>query len=567
MKYLMIFSIGPVQEFIATARRSRDLWYGSWMLSELSKAAAKAINGPPLSGELIFPNPENSNDLLASSHFTSPNKIVAVVDAKPEEAATIIRASINQRMDNLWEDTKINGPYNKKAAKEQADDLIEFSWVSAPYDGTKEGYMKAREQAEALLAARKATRKFIQPTWSSNEPKSSLDGARESVIPKSEYPERGDPKDEKLQRESKKKIENLYKNYHARRGEQLSGVDLLKRLGSPTEARKFRSTSDMAGIPFFERLDEGKGQKLLQSLKVLLPRDADELDRNDEGLVFESRLKDGFPQQELPDDVKKKFRELLKDLPTPNPYYALLAADGDFMGKLIDEHHQKEDHKRVSKSLAEFAGKALGLVEDNNGVPIYLGGDDVLAFLPLTTALKCAHELNNSFNATVGRHGTAKVTSTLSIGIAIVHHLEPLSDALELARKAEKEAKKVSGKNGLAVILSKRSGADRVVVGKFDDLYKRLIKLKGFFDAKSISGGAAYELQNLHRTLYGSRIPPEGKAAEAIRIIGRKRVEGGKEISEEAKDSFKGWINSIDLDELALEMIVAKNLAIVEEAK
>jgi len=40
MKYLLICSIGPVQDFIATARRSRDLWYGSWMLSELAKSAA-----------------------------------------------------------------------------------------------------------------------------------------------------------------------------------------------------------------------------------------------------------------------------------------------------------------------------------------------------------------------------------------------------------------------------------------------------------------------------------------------------------------------------------------------
>ncbi|MCE7920927.1 MAG: hypothetical protein DYG85_15690 [Chloroflexi bacterium CFX1] len=53
MKYLIIFSIGPVQEFIAAARRSRDLWYGSWMLSELSKAAAKAIHDLPISGELM----------------------------------------------------------------------------------------------------------------------------------------------------------------------------------------------------------------------------------------------------------------------------------------------------------------------------------------------------------------------------------------------------------------------------------------------------------------------------------------------------------------------------------
>jgi CRISPR-associated endoribonuclease Cas6 len=41
--YLLSISIGPVQDFIASARRSRDLWFGSWLLSQLSKAAALAI--------------------------------------------------------------------------------------------------------------------------------------------------------------------------------------------------------------------------------------------------------------------------------------------------------------------------------------------------------------------------------------------------------------------------------------------------------------------------------------------------------------------------------------------
>ncbi len=36
MTYLFLCSIGPVQEFIATARKSRELWFGSWLLSELS---------------------------------------------------------------------------------------------------------------------------------------------------------------------------------------------------------------------------------------------------------------------------------------------------------------------------------------------------------------------------------------------------------------------------------------------------------------------------------------------------------------------------------------------------
>ena len=52
MKHLLVFSIGPVQEFIAAARRTRDLWFGSEMLSEVSRAAAGVIGD----GRLIFPS-------------------------------------------------------------------------------------------------------------------------------------------------------------------------------------------------------------------------------------------------------------------------------------------------------------------------------------------------------------------------------------------------------------------------------------------------------------------------------------------------------------------------------
>ena len=41
MKTSMIVSIGPVQDFIATARKSRDLYFGSWLLSELSRLLTK----------------------------------------------------------------------------------------------------------------------------------------------------------------------------------------------------------------------------------------------------------------------------------------------------------------------------------------------------------------------------------------------------------------------------------------------------------------------------------------------------------------------------------------------
>ena len=42
--WLLAISIGPVQEFIAAARKTRDLWFGSTMLSEVARAAAAEID-------------------------------------------------------------------------------------------------------------------------------------------------------------------------------------------------------------------------------------------------------------------------------------------------------------------------------------------------------------------------------------------------------------------------------------------------------------------------------------------------------------------------------------------
>jgi len=46
-KYLLACSIGPIQGFIAAARRTRDFWFGSFLLSEISRAAAKGLDCGP----------------------------------------------------------------------------------------------------------------------------------------------------------------------------------------------------------------------------------------------------------------------------------------------------------------------------------------------------------------------------------------------------------------------------------------------------------------------------------------------------------------------------------------
>ena len=56
--HLLAMAIGPVQDFIAAARRTRDLWFGSHVLSEISKAAAKAVADQVGFDALIFPAPQ-----------------------------------------------------------------------------------------------------------------------------------------------------------------------------------------------------------------------------------------------------------------------------------------------------------------------------------------------------------------------------------------------------------------------------------------------------------------------------------------------------------------------------
>ncbi len=75
MTYLFLASIGPVQSFIASGRRTRDLWFGSTLLSELSKTAARTIarNGNNI---LIFPAPLDSQRLELNTDLKVPNKIL-----------------------------------------------------------------------------------------------------------------------------------------------------------------------------------------------------------------------------------------------------------------------------------------------------------------------------------------------------------------------------------------------------------------------------------------------------------------------------------------------------------
>jgi CRISPR-associated protein Cmr2 len=590
MQHLIIVSIGPVQEFIASARRSRDLWFGSWLLSELSKAAAKTIADRYGLEGLIFPAPAEKQALEPETNFNVANKVVALVDIESNEVAAVGRSinhAVRDRLQSIWEDVRGRVPgwkhLHQDTANAQVDDLVECSWVAVPVRHSEE-YNQARMRAEAALAARKATRDFKQVTWGSSVPKSSLDGQRESVIPESAYSQQNDAVEER-----KYKIDRLYADFGAGQAERLSGIDLLKRHGSREHAAepRFFSTSHVAALSLLPRLtsqDRPRVERYISDLKQFgvsqealtkVPGVVHPAFANYDGhLLFEERLNEFFVDDTERLKAKRALQTFIKEVVGgryPQPYYALLLADGDRMGATINHQGTAEKHRRLSQQLARFADEARQIVERNNfGSLVYAGGDDVLAFVPLHTVLGCAWQLADTFgeilNGFTEEHGKSP---TLSVGIAVAHHVEPLSDALTLVREAEKKAKSVPNKNALAVVVSKRSGVDRKVSDAREKLAERLMLFIRLHRLEAIPDGAAYELRNLARQLNVPKshndyaLMQDAMREDAIRILRRKRVMGGKmELAEETLGHLEPFIRNKDLplEHLADELIISQLL-------
>ncbi|MEA3308547.1 MAG: type III-B CRISPR-associated protein Cas10/Cmr2 [Chloroflexota bacterium] len=545
--YLFVCAIGPVQDFIATARTSHDLEFGSWLLSELSKAGARELSAAPQ--QLIFPAP--GQNLERGSKLSVANKIIAVIEDSPGKIGTNVKRAVEQRLTHIYRETykKFKGRIDRELAEEQLRDLLEFYWVSVPYPDERE-YKLVRAQAEALLAARKNTRDFEPHNGPEGLPKSSLDGVRESVLQDTAKSLGGE--------------DAFYDAYHAGQGEILSGVDLLKRWGK-NELRDFESTTDLAAVPFLIKLGEKK-ESLVQDIRTMLAGYTSQPE-TEGAMVYVERLVQLIADKDKRGEFRKQFVKIFKNEGInyrPSPYYALLLADGDNMGKLLDAQDSMEKHQDFSRKLSAFAQRAKSIIKNHGGVPVYVGGDDVMTYLPLHTALKCISALNTEFSQAMQVFSFSdderRHLPSLSGGLIIAHHLTPLNNVLDLARQAEKQAKSVPGKNALVVISSKRGGVNRIASAKLNALIERMEVLIEYARQKQISTGTAYELQKLHQELSHTALSPEAFQREALRIIQRKHKGGSeREVQQEVRQKFEAWFKDkeLALDELAQEMIIA----------
>jgi len=312
--------------------------------------------------------------------------------------------------------------------------------------------------------------------------------------------------------------------------------------------------------------------------------------------------------------LREESREKDVDLPKPSPFYAILLMDGDHMGRWVsgqghksrlrdilhpdvaealvtdDEWRKALDESRpfgpsthgaLSGALSAFARFTVPyLVEERGyGNVVYAGGDDVLALLPLPSALAVALALREAYRqpfVLVERDGGRVAwererlpkdlkrwrlerhmgpDATTSGALAFVHHLYPLGPALEQVRRWEREAKDVYGRNALVVGIVRRSGPDVAVGGPWS-LAEALIDLARAFAQRKLPGRTPYLMRGPAFGAMG--LSPEARKALALAVLKEREAEVPTELVQLVEDMGEamGW----DLGRLADMLMAARFL-------
>jgi len=395
-RHVVIFTIGPVQSFIASARRTEDLWSGSYILSYLAREAMKALYQMDEKAEIVFPNvsKEELNKPNAKNfHIASiPNRFTAIVHGSSQEVYARLK-EVEQSVRNVFTDfcfQAIEEVFSSLSAKEkdklcqlterQIRSFLEVYWIIEPYGD--ESFKQARERGEKRLGALKNEKMFEYVTQSSFV--CTVCKEREALCLDDIHPnDRYGRIKQKLAKTWARRAYEYKENEEKQTGkiknsEFLCGICLGKRAARSYFEEKFKQ----AGAnfrPFPSVLNIGRGN-----------------------------------------------------------YYAIVMMDGDNMGKLFSGDKQHA-YSEVSEKLARFAQQHVPhIVEKHEGKLVYAGGDDVLAFVPVDKALIIAEELRFAFSDQEKGLGDG---ATASFGIIIGHKKAPLHMLLDGVRKLEKQAK------------------------------------------------------------------------------------------------------------------------------
>ncbi len=491
------FSLGPVQAFVAQARKTRDFWAGSFILSYLTGHALYEVIES--GGKAILPHLDYEDPLMAAIRgvlrgerlgegpviATLPNRFMASIPSgfDPRSCVQAVERAWRRMAEAVWESfvapVADKGLGTREIWERQVNHYWEIAWAVAG------------DEEKDVLERRKNWRSRLLP----EEPgdKCTLMGNLQELSGFIRSRER--KKQDAFWAELRKRAGG----YEIDERERLSAIALIKRLfplvaekaigWRVTECERYPSTPYLAAVPWLEKAVgvDPEGARRFAALAARLPgaryrEDPDRfsclqgsLEENQKAREFASldgncffeaalsnpRLWDvADPQRHAFDELRRKLVEELREIQAkvgaaPSPFYALLLMDGDRMGALLRDHGADE----VSKALNAFSRRVPEIVRGYNGITVYAGGDDLLAMLPLDEALKAAVVLSNEYEKSFSQTKVPPGKATISGALIYAHYNTPLTSVIaEAHRLLDDVAKDKTGRSSLAIAVWKGAG-------------------------------------------------------------------------------------------------------------
>lgn len=213
--WALVITLGPVGGFIASGRRSRDLWWGSTWLSECACALAGVLlepsTAPGTSVRVLVPSARRVREIIArgerertayggrvTNHLEveveAPSS--AEVRALASRCETAARSYLAEQLRRTLR--RLGGERTRKRVRKALGDVVERDLYEAQVEAIEAGDFievftawspvatdlhRALERAWQLLDGRKAARLFDAPSWTrEGRAKCDLDPGRDTVL-------------------------------------------------------------------------------------------------------------------------------------------------------------------------------------------------------------------------------------------------------------------------------------------------------------------------------------------------------------------------------------------------
>jgi CRISPR-associated protein Cmr2 len=480
------FTIGPVQGFVAQARRTRDFWAGSFILSWLSAVAIKAVKQQK--GTILFPQP-NAKFLDAVTHGgkgpkqgSIPNRFKAKVPKDgfdPEKVTKAVKGAWEKLAEQVWKNDLagiVAEDSNTKVIwKRQIENFWDIEWALVPEENTHDALDRLKNWRTYMPPDDPGVKCMMMEGWQ------ELSGAeRPGKQPQTFWNTVRDQKKTGIASDLrdgemlcaiafvKRRFIRYFKDFsHALDdGVKIKGWDLPK--GAP-------SVTYLAAAHWLESILVQANEEAVLNAINAFQKDASNLTEQSEWTTDISCIRDLFKDNDTKqfatlngevffehalynkrlweegkrEDAKNLAGQLgslqqAANIKPATPFYAVLLMDGDELGKNLKQHS-----KEIALGLGEFTEGVEKIVKDNSGFLVYAGGDDVLAILPLEDALPCATALRNYYADCF--KGYPAVKTTLSGAIEYAHIKMPLGKILKDAHDLlDNVAKEQYGRDAIA---------------------------------------------------------------------------------------------------------------------